>query len=232
MRAGLAFAARNDDPRSPARGPATVGKRDRLDVEAGACEQPGDPRVRVPHLTCTELVATPDWRGNALSELKQTSRTFRVVAQPDRALDRSAMSGMTPSRRAPPQSSSPRASPGPRRADDPPSASRGERRLAERHPFGEQREQRAFLARQTPRRPHPALGQARRARGGRATRARGLRAQPWLGQTGQGRHPRCRRLNRTLHGTAHGCARASYGSRAHPRDAHKVAPSWRLEIGC
>ena len=75
----------------PARQPgssSTDRKRDRLDVEPAAREEPRDRRVRVPHLARAQLVAAPDRRRHLRHELEQPTRAIGIVAQPARALDR------------------------------------------------------------------------------------------------------------------------------------------------
>jgi hypothetical protein len=72
----------------PARS-ATAGRWiDRVDVEAGAGDEPGDQGVRVPHLACPELVAAPDRRRDLRHQLEDALRESRVVRQPPWALDR------------------------------------------------------------------------------------------------------------------------------------------------
>jgi hypothetical protein len=59
-----------------------------VDIETAAGDQPGDQRVRVPHLACPELVASPDRRRHLGHQLENAPRESRVVRQPLWALDR------------------------------------------------------------------------------------------------------------------------------------------------
>jgi len=60
---------------------------DRVDIQTGARDQPRDQRVRVPHLTEAQLVATPDRRRCFPDEIEDAFRDRDVRAQPPRALD-------------------------------------------------------------------------------------------------------------------------------------------------
>src|SRR5204863_6072842 len=53
--------ARDHEAGVPSGRPPTAWRLDRLRIEAGAREQPGDNRIRVPHLACAQLVASPHW---------------------------------------------------------------------------------------------------------------------------------------------------------------------------
>ena len=54
---------------------------DRLSGEAAARDQPGDHRVRVPHLAGGQLVATPHRRRNGGNQIQYPPRDIRVVRQ-------------------------------------------------------------------------------------------------------------------------------------------------------
>ena len=82
------LAPRDDDPGLPARRPSPARKRDRLDVESAAGDEPGDGRVRVPHLAGVQLVAAPDGRRYLRHELEQAPGALRIVAEALGALDR------------------------------------------------------------------------------------------------------------------------------------------------
>jgi hypothetical protein len=59
----------------------------RPDGEAAACDQPGNHRVRVPHLACLELVSSPDRRGHVAHQIKEALRNIWVVCQPLRTVN-------------------------------------------------------------------------------------------------------------------------------------------------
>jgi hypothetical protein len=61
---------------------------DRADVEPRAGDQPGDHRVRVPHLARAELVAAPHRRRHLGDEREQPSRRDLIVAEALRPVDR------------------------------------------------------------------------------------------------------------------------------------------------
>jgi hypothetical protein len=63
---------------------------DRLGVEAAAGDQPGDERIRVPHLSCLTLVPSPDecWHGGY--EIEETPRVSQIARQLLWAVDRLA----------------------------------------------------------------------------------------------------------------------------------------------
>jgi hypothetical protein len=60
---------------------------DPVGIEAGAGEQPGDHRVRVPHLARVAFVSTPDQGGDVLHEIEDLRRSVRVLRHPDGARD-------------------------------------------------------------------------------------------------------------------------------------------------
>jgi len=68
----------------------TGWRPDRLGMQAAACDQPRSRRVRVPHFTCTEFVATPNGHRHVGHEVKQSLRSKWLVRQRLRALDRLA----------------------------------------------------------------------------------------------------------------------------------------------
>ena len=82
------LALRDDDAGSPARGSSARRKRDRANIEPAAREDPRDGRVRVPHLTGAEFVASPDGRRHLRHELEDPAGAIRVVAQAERTRDR------------------------------------------------------------------------------------------------------------------------------------------------
>lgn len=66
--------------------PSTSGCLDRVDCKSGACEQPGDHGVRVPHLTSPLLVAAPDQCRHLRGEVEEALGLILVVGQVLRAL--------------------------------------------------------------------------------------------------------------------------------------------------
>lgn len=78
--------ARRHDPCVPAWGTPTRRQRHRFDPEAAADDQPGDERVRVPHLACVQLVAAPDECRHLGHEVKHAPRHLGVICQPPWAL--------------------------------------------------------------------------------------------------------------------------------------------------
>jgi hypothetical protein len=81
------MAARHNNTSIPTRGAPAGWRMHRLDGEAAPRDQPGNHRVRVPHLACPELVASPDRSGYVVHQLKETPRNIWVVCQPLRAAD-------------------------------------------------------------------------------------------------------------------------------------------------
>src|SRR5437764_14929639 len=81
-------AARDHEAGVPSGCPLTAWRLDRLRIEAGARDQPGDNRVRVPHLACAQLIASPHWRWYVGRERKQSTCSLRVVAQVLGTVDR------------------------------------------------------------------------------------------------------------------------------------------------
>src|SRR5438552_7188993 len=81
-------AARDHEAGVPSGCPPTAWRLDRLRIEAGARDQPGDNRVRVPHLACAQLIASPHWRWYVGRERKQSTCSLRVVAQVLGTVDR------------------------------------------------------------------------------------------------------------------------------------------------
>src|SRR5918995_6264510 len=82
------LAARHDDACAPAGGSSSEWGLDRLDIEPTARDQPRDHRVRVPHLACPQLVASPDGRRHLGRKLEQLPRAGGIVAEVERTLDR------------------------------------------------------------------------------------------------------------------------------------------------
>ena len=60
---------------------------DRPGVDTAAHKEPGDDRIRVPHLPGVELVASPDGCGHPRHEMEQSPRRILVLRQPLGALD-------------------------------------------------------------------------------------------------------------------------------------------------
>lgn len=67
---------------------STQWRRKRFDVESAADEEPGDRRVRVPHLACVLFVTPPDGCGYVGDELEQAPCAGRIGAETLRARDR------------------------------------------------------------------------------------------------------------------------------------------------
>jgi hypothetical protein len=61
---------------------------DRVDIEPAARDQPGDHRVRVPHLADPQLIASPDRRRHLGHQLEQAPRAVRITTEALRTLDR------------------------------------------------------------------------------------------------------------------------------------------------
>jgi hypothetical protein len=78
---------RDHDARAPAGRTASTRRLDPVGIEAGAGEQPGDHRVRVPHLARVAFVSTPDQGGDVLHEIEDLRRSVRVLRHPDGARD-------------------------------------------------------------------------------------------------------------------------------------------------
>jgi hypothetical protein len=89
---GRAFSAScrfaNTMPACQPGGASVAREANRVDVELAARDQPGDERVRVPHLPGPQLVAPPDRRGHFRHQFEQPPCLFGVLAQALRALDR------------------------------------------------------------------------------------------------------------------------------------------------
>src|SRR5919106_3078983 len=79
---------RHDKACVPTRSAPPAPRLDRFGREAATRDQPRDHRVRVPHLACPQLVATPDRPRNLRNELQDPARDLRIVSQAPRALDR------------------------------------------------------------------------------------------------------------------------------------------------
>src|SRR5687767_2135053 len=71
------LAARHNETSTPTRSAPADRRMHRLAAEAAAGNQPGDHRVRVPHLACEELVASPDRRGHMRHQFKKAPREKR-----------------------------------------------------------------------------------------------------------------------------------------------------------
>ena len=75
---GLIRASGQFHARHPTRRPATARWRKRSDVVTAGGQQPGDQRVRVPHVTQPELVTTPSKPGHSLPGGKQPTDATRI----------------------------------------------------------------------------------------------------------------------------------------------------------
>ena len=73
---------------SPARCPPMGRKVDLLDRQAGARDQPGDDRVRVPHVARLELVSPPHGRRHGGNELEHAMRRLWIISHAHGAGDR------------------------------------------------------------------------------------------------------------------------------------------------
>ena len=82
------LAACHHQTSTPTRSASVGGRMHRIDAEAAARDQPGDQRVRVPHLASPGLVASPDRRRYVRHEVEQAAREKWIVCQPLRAVDR------------------------------------------------------------------------------------------------------------------------------------------------
>src|ERR1700712_2673615 len=82
------LSARDHEPRLPARGAAATWWRNRFRTQAAARDQPCGHRVGVPHLTRSQLVSTPNGRGEGGNHVKQSLCTLWIIGQPPRAIDR------------------------------------------------------------------------------------------------------------------------------------------------
>src|SRR3954469_1401255 len=78
---------RHLDSRVPARRSASGGRVYRCDVDPAAREHPRDDRVRVPHLACVELVATPHRGRDLPDELENTTGIRFIRGQPAGTVD-------------------------------------------------------------------------------------------------------------------------------------------------
>lgn len=88
------LATGDSDSGVPARSSPAAGERDRLDLEPAGGRSHGDRRVRVPHLSCAQLVAAPTgvgtrgvssssrcaWSGSSLSRSGLSRGCLRVLA--------------------------------------------------------------------------------------------------------------------------------------------------------
>ena len=72
----------------PAGSASVRGRPEPLGRQADADEQPRDDRVRVPHVTCAQLVAAPDGPGHARDQLEDAAGDVGVGGEPSRAADR------------------------------------------------------------------------------------------------------------------------------------------------
>ena len=79
--------SRQDKSGTPPWRASPCRRLDRLDVDPAARDQPRDHRVRVPHVTGLELIATPDGRRNARRQLQHAPRTISIVGKSPRAFD-------------------------------------------------------------------------------------------------------------------------------------------------
>ena len=68
--------------------PPARGRADRVDISSAAGDQPGDQRVRVPHVTGSELIATPDEGWHLRDEIQHPLGMCRLFGQSKRAFDR------------------------------------------------------------------------------------------------------------------------------------------------
>jgi hypothetical protein len=81
-------AARDCNTGFPAWSAPSSRERDRLGSHPAARNQPGDHRVRVPHLAYVELVATPNRSRHGRHQGKKSMRLKWIFAQSPRAFDR------------------------------------------------------------------------------------------------------------------------------------------------
>jgi hypothetical protein len=72
----------------PARCTSTGRRPDKLNVNSAAREQPGDQRVRVPHLPSPKLIAAPNGNRGHWNELEEAPSHVVVLREPLGALDR------------------------------------------------------------------------------------------------------------------------------------------------
>jgi hypothetical protein len=92
------LAARHDKPCVPTWSAPTRREMDRLGVDPASRDQPGDDRVRVPHLARSELVATPYRRRNVGARSSTRCATSGSYARRCGLSTASSMSGMIPPR--------------------------------------------------------------------------------------------------------------------------------------
>src|ERR1700694_5877451 len=81
------FSSRRHDAGVPARGTSSGGRLYRIDVKSGARDQPGDHRVRVPHLSCTKFVTSPHERRDLGHQFEEASSVAWIVAQSPQTID-------------------------------------------------------------------------------------------------------------------------------------------------
>jgi hypothetical protein len=83
----MQFSRRRHYPGVPPRCTSPFGRLDRIDVKSGACDQPGDHRVRIPHFSCTELVTAPHEHRHVRHQFEKASSVAYITAQSSRAVD-------------------------------------------------------------------------------------------------------------------------------------------------
>src|SRR4051812_25038534 len=73
--------SRDDQACVPARRTPACGWTDSIDVNTGTLQDPGDDRVRIPHLAGVELIASPHWCRHFGDKREDAARERRVGAQ-------------------------------------------------------------------------------------------------------------------------------------------------------
>jgi hypothetical protein len=87
LRRSLDLPTCDHQPGVPAGCPPSCRRPNRLGVQAATGDDPGDHRVRVPHFSRSQLIATPDGSGHLADQAKQEPRTVLIGGQPPGAVN-------------------------------------------------------------------------------------------------------------------------------------------------